>query len=273
MNSSISDTSQKIPFISVITISYNNLMGLQRTVSSVLNQEYKNFEYIIIDGGSNDGSKIYLSELKLKYTKIISEKDKGIYDAMNKGISNSIGEFLIFMNSGDCFANSKSLKLVETEISKIKNRPNFIYADSFEKNYENGLKYYKKAKNHSNYWYGMFAHHQSMLFANVIIKKNKLTYNLKYQSSADWEFVIRFLNCIDLKTDVRYLAQPIAIFELGGISRNYMQGIKEQFTIRNTTLGWNKTSCLLIAIYHYSLNIIRQFTPFIYNYYVKLRSG
>lgn len=91
--------------LSIITINYNNLKGLQNTIDSIVNQTCRDFEWIVIDGGSTDGSK----ELILKYQEYISywcsEPDKGIYNAMNKGIAKAKGEYLNFMNSGDCFAD------------------------------------------------------------------------------------------------------------------------------------------------------------------------
>lgn len=95
--------------ISVITINYNNLSGLKETVNSVLSQSYDSTEYIIIDGGSTDGSAEYIQSVSSCLTYWISEKDKGVYNAMNKGIDQATGDFLIFMNSGDRFFNSSVL--------------------------------------------------------------------------------------------------------------------------------------------------------------------
>lgn len=82
--------------ISIITVNYNNLKGLQRTAESIIRLDYQNFEWIIIDGGSTDGSKAYIEHLNNKLSYWCSEKDKGVYDAMNKGISHAMGEYLIF---------------------------------------------------------------------------------------------------------------------------------------------------------------------------------
>ncbi|WP_432222967.1 glycosyltransferase family 2 protein [Flavobacterium sp. TMP13] len=87
--------------ISIITINYNNLEGLKRTVQSVVNQTWKEFEYIIIDGGSSDGSADYIESQNHYFDYWVSEKDSGIYNAMNKGIKVATGEYLLFLNSGD----------------------------------------------------------------------------------------------------------------------------------------------------------------------------
>ncbi|MDO7743187.1 MAG: glycosyltransferase, partial [Pedobacter sp.] len=89
------------PKLSVITIVYNNVRDIERTMLSVLNQTYQNIEYIIIDGLSNDGTKDIIYKYKERLAQFISEKDKGIYDAMNKGLALATGDYVLFMNSGD----------------------------------------------------------------------------------------------------------------------------------------------------------------------------
>lgn len=97
---------------SIITVNYNNKDGLKRTIESVMRQSFRDFEHIIIDGGSTDGSVDVLQEYDEHITYWISEKDNGIYNAMNKGIAKSTGEYLNFMNSGDCFYDTDVLHKV-----------------------------------------------------------------------------------------------------------------------------------------------------------------
>ena len=96
--------------ISIITINFNNLQGLEETTSSVLSQTYADKEMIVIDGGSTDGSAEYIEANKDKFSYSVSEKDNGIYNAMNKGVLHASGDYVIFMNSGDRFFNSDVLK-------------------------------------------------------------------------------------------------------------------------------------------------------------------
>lgn len=102
--------------LSIITINYNNLEGLRRTINSVMTQTWRNFEWIIVDGGSTDGSKELIEQTAANPNSNISwwcsEPDKGVYNAMNKGIGHAKGEYLNFMNSGDCFFEQNTLKLV-----------------------------------------------------------------------------------------------------------------------------------------------------------------
>ena len=97
--------------LSIITINYNNKEGLLKTILSVVNQNHHDYEYIIIDGGSNDGSVDIYKDYADKNDYWVSEKDKGIYNAMNKGIDVAKGEYCIFMNSGDTFYDSNTLQL------------------------------------------------------------------------------------------------------------------------------------------------------------------
>lgn len=105
-----------MPKISIITINYNNHLGLQKTVESVTSQTWQEFEYIVIDGGSTDGSSEYLENQSDKITYWVSETDKGIYNAMNKGIAKATGEYLFFLNSGDHFIDAFSLQEVQQHL-------------------------------------------------------------------------------------------------------------------------------------------------------------
>ena len=118
----------------------------------------------------------------------------------------------------------------------------------------------------------MFAHHQSMLFANDVLKENKIEYNLKYPLSSDWHFVLMFMKHLN-ETEIQYMNTPISIFELGGFSSNYLQGIKEQYLIRREELGWNKFKCSILSILHFLLNNIRKKLPIVYRSFIKLRSN
>jgi glycosyltransferase involved in cell wall biosynthesis len=89
------------PKLTVVTIVYNNVRDIERTVLSVLNQTYPNIEYLIIDGSSTDGTLELLKKYEGRLAKLISEKDEGIYDAMNKGLALASGDYILFMNSGD----------------------------------------------------------------------------------------------------------------------------------------------------------------------------
>lgn len=100
------------PKISVVTVCYNAVNDIEKTILSVINQTYPNVEYLIIDGGSTDGTMDVVNRYKDKIDVIVSEPDKGIYDAMNKGIDRATGEWINFMNAGDCFYKQDTLSSI-----------------------------------------------------------------------------------------------------------------------------------------------------------------
>lgn len=253
----------------IITINYNNLRGLIKTIDSVRRQTFTSYEYVVIDGLSTDGSVDYLKSVK--DAKIITEKDKGIYDAMNKGIIHSNGEYIIFMNSGDCFSGDHILESIANAISDQKMNVDFIYGDAHEEKEDGNDKIYKKSKGVDNAWYGMFSHHQSMVFSNDIIKQNNLRYDLKYRLSSDWDFVLRFLKYTD-KDKILYIPKSLSVFEMGGFSSNFILGIKEQSIIRKEVLQFGMLKRHSISILHYMLNVTRKNIPFIYTLSLRLRS-
>jgi glycosyltransferase involved in cell wall biosynthesis len=97
------------PILSVITVVYNNAADIERTMLSVVNQTYKGIEYIVVDGGSIDGTLQIIEKYKDRIAKLISEKDKGIYDAMNKGLAIATGDYVLFMNSADEFYSADTV--------------------------------------------------------------------------------------------------------------------------------------------------------------------
>lgn len=247
---------------SIITINFNNDDGLQRTIESVLNQTFTSYEYIIVDGGSTDNSKERLKKIEQINVTIISEKDTGIYDAMNKGLELSKGEFVIFLNSGDYFASKLVLSEISNLISKSKDPYDFIYGNAYEFSPKTNKTFFKKARSHNKIWYGMFAHHQSMLYSRKIIENNNLRYDLAYRLSSDWDFTIRFIKYCNV---ILKIETPISVFEQGGFSDKYIIGLNEQFKIRRNSLKFPVVFCIFLYLFQLLMNLIRKTMPFIYN--------
>lgn len=120
------------PKISVVTVCYNAEDIIEQTILSVINQTYNNIEYIIVDGSSKDGTMSIVNKYKDKIAIVLSEPDKGVYDAMNKAIRLSTGEWLNFMNAGDTFADNNVIEKVFK--SDIPEKAEFIYSDYYVKN-------------------------------------------------------------------------------------------------------------------------------------------
>lgn len=236
---------------SIITITYNNLQGLQNTAQSILKQTYMDYEWIVVDAASTDGTQDFLNTLDTDY---ISEPDTGIYDAMNKGIEKSTGDYLIFMNAGDIFAAPDILDMIS---ENTQNHPDFIYGDSLETD-ENCNTHYKAARTYKQYLWGMFTHHQSMLYKRSLIQD--LRYNTDYCIAADYDFTCAFLKKSDR---IIYCPFPICIFEPGGISQQKTrQGRLEQFEIRK---GYTHILMNYMIFYYQSVSsVIRQIFPKLY---------
>lgn len=197
--------------ITIITVVYNDVKKIEDTILSVINQVFKDFEYIIIDGGSTDGTidiiNKYLSFLK----DFLSEPDNGIYDAMNKAIDLASGEWLIFMNSGDRFANREVLQTIFNQDIPISIK--FLFSDWYFCDFlkdKNKLEYIK-----SDYGKGNILH-QSVIYKSELHNQfGKYIVNPKTIIS---DYI--FFNVIPieyvLKTEI-----PISINDRNGISSNY----------------------------------------------------
>ncbi len=227
---------RNFPTFTIITVTLNNLSGLEKTEKSIVKQSFKDFEWIVIDGKSTDKTIDLLRE-KRSATRaerypftFISEQDSGIYDAMNTGISKAKGHFLLFLNAGDELATAKTLEILQkyTVNEKTGKKPDFIYGDSLEPTKNKPI--YKTSKTYKDIAWGMFTHHQAMLYRRHTIRDNKLHYSLHYEIAADYDFTLRFLK--KSKKSI-YIKQPICIFEQGGLSqKKAYQGRKEQYIIR-----------------------------------------
>ncbi|GAB6182725.1 glycosyltransferase family 2 protein [Thermodesulfovibrio hydrogeniphilus] len=172
------------PLISVITVVLNGEKYLEETIQSVLNQTYDNVEYIIIDGGSTDGTLDIIKKYEDYIDYWVSEKDKGIYDAMNKGIDVASGEWINFMNAGDGFYERDVIaKIFEREYKDVG-----IICGDFIAVHDN-QKVLRKPKPLYKFYRYMCLSHQSA-FININLMK-KLRYNQDYRLAADYEFFLR----------------------------------------------------------------------------------
>jgi glycosyltransferase involved in cell wall biosynthesis len=199
--------------ISIITVNLNNGDGLEKTIQSVLQQQYANIEYIVIDANSQDRSKDILKKYEAKINYWVSEPDNGIYNAMNKGIKVATGKYLLFLNSGDCLASIQSI----SSLISINTQSDIIYGNL---KVQNGMdcftKYYPTAL---SFKYFM---DESLPHPATAISKNLLTqlglYNEELKIVADWEFL---MNAICLNgASYHHVNEVIAIFNLDGISSN-----------------------------------------------------
>ena len=197
--------------LSIITIAYNDLGGLKKTVSSLVDQTYKDFEWIIIDGGSTDGSKEFLKENEHLFTYYVSEPDAGIYDAMNKGAAFAKAEYLFFLNSDDDLQGSHALANIAAHL----NGEDIIYADIDI--VDGKQRSIKKApeKLSFRYIYDDLPAHQATIIKRSLFEKMG-GYDASLKIVADWKFFA--LAVLKHDATYKYIGKPFSNFYRGGIS-------------------------------------------------------
>lgn len=207
----------KKPLISIITINRNDREGLKRTIDSVINQSWKEFEFIIIDGDSEDGSKEVIQSYQDKITHWISEPDSGIYNAMNKGIKAAKGNYLLFLNSGDTLNNNNVLSKVSAQLNE---GHDVLYGsvqllNNKKTDKEEVIEYPEKLT--FSFFCNSTIIHQAA-FINRELFEKYFYYNEKLRLVSDWEFFI----CVICKYNVSYkkLKFIVANFDVNGITSN-----------------------------------------------------
>lgn len=232
------------PLISIITISYNNEIGIENTIQSVISQRYKNIEYIIIDGNSSDRTVDIIKKYESYISYWISENDNGISDAFNKGILKSNGDWLIFMNSGDIFYSDDVLEdvvlsgILNCNLSliyfgkAIKNNnrnQSYIFGDTFEK---------------SEFKKRMTLCHQSTFFHIGYFNKYGLFDN-NFKLTMDYELLLR-----SKKYDYIFFSQVISIMDAGGVSQTNPINVYKE--------------CLIAKLFHTDKSIMKIYMEFLY---------
>lgn len=203
--------------ISIITVTYNSASTIEQTIQSVLSQSYSNIEYIIIDGVSTDGTLDILNRYISQIHKIVSEKDKGIYDALNKGIDLATGDVIGILHSDDFYMSSNVIENVANSFNQ--NQCDALYANLYYVDKDNTDKI--KRKWHSgNYSEGSFLNGWMPPHPTFFVKKeiyNKFgKFDLQFTSAADYELMLRFIHKNKIK--LAYLNEFIVKMRVGGKS-------------------------------------------------------
>jgi glycosyltransferase involved in cell wall biosynthesis len=218
--------------LSVITIVYNNAKHIERTLLSVLDQTYPNIEYIVIDGASIDGTLDILKRYETRITKLLSEKDDGIYDAMNKGLTIATGDYVLFMNSGDeiyapdtvanVFASADDADIYYGETEMIDESLQSL-----------GQRRHKAQKQFTwkDFKYGMSISHQAIYIRRPLTEP----FDRQYELSADIDWIIRAAKKAKKIVNVnRYVAK----YMVGGMSKaKHRQSLLERFNIMKRYYG------------------------------------
>lgn len=231
------------PLITIITVAYNAVKDIENTILSVLNQTYPNIEYIIIDGGSTDGTLDIIKKYEGKISYWVSEPDKGIYDAMNKGTLKASGEWLNFMNAGDTFYDEKVLEKVfkdndwsDTDV--IYGDVVYVYPDKEEIRKTTSLKRIKV---------GIPFCHQCV-FVKTKLQQQYL-FNTNYKICADYDF---FYTLYKKGFSFKYKELIIAKYLAGGLSSNVISLYLEEWRVS----GWKNSFYFIIRIAWYKIKKI-----------------
>ncbi len=182
------------PKFTIITITYNAARWLERTVVSILSQSYPNIEYLIIDGGSKDGTVDIIKQYAPGIAYWVSEPDKGLYDAMNKGLKQATGDYVWFINAGDTLQSAATVQRIAMKIGKRSSLPDIIYGETSIVDAEGkplGMRRLKAPKQLTwkSFRMGMLVCHQSFIAKRTIAPD----YDLQYRLSADYDWCIRCL--------------------------------------------------------------------------------
>lgn len=217
------------PLFSIITVTYNAASTLPRTLASVKSQTCRLFEYLIIDGASSDETLELAKSAGIAEMKIESGKDKGIYDAMNKGLNMAKGEYVIFLNAGDAFHEPTTLQLIADAIMED-DFPGIVYGQTDIVDIEGnrlGERHLKAPCDLTlkSFRDGMLVCHQAF----VALRKVTGPYDLKYRYSADYDWCIR---CLQHSRRNKYIdAVLIDYLNEGTTTRNHRRSLRERFKI------------------------------------------
>lgn len=246
--------------VSIITASFNSERTIRDTIQSVLSQSYEDIEYIIIDGNSNDNTKNIISEFS-NQIKFISEPDKGIYDAINKGIKLSTGDIVGILNSDDFFPNNEVVKNVANNFKNNYNKIDLLYGDiSFINTHHKVIRHYS-AKNFNNklFRFGLMPPHPSVYIKRSIYLKYGL-YITSFKIASDFELLLRYLKINKLR--YLYINSTIVYMRLGGVSNS---SLKNRFLLNKEILKactLNSISTNYIIIYcKYIFRVVEYLTP------------
>ena len=214
--------------ISLISISYNSENTISKTFQSVKNQSFNNYEYLLIDGGSIDGT-LNIAKEQDHISKIVSEADKGIYDALNKGIKNTTGEIIGFLNSDDTFFDEKSLQNI---CNAFDDNIDCIFGDLIYTDVNENIKRVWKgsAFKKGAFKKGWMPAHPTFYCRRSVYEKLGL-YDDSFKIAGDFELMLRFLEKFNIRS--KYIPKTLVNMKVGGASNNGLKSkldiLKEEF--------------------------------------------
>ena len=230
-----------VPTFSIITVTYNAAATIEATLLSVRQQTYRHFEHLIIDGASKDNTLYIIYKYKDDTIKVFSEPDKGLYDAMNKGIRMASCDYLCFLNAGDTFHEVDTLEKIANTISTTPHGlPSILYGETAIVNAERQFLHMRRHKapdvlTWKSFQQGMLVCHQAFLVKRTLAEP----YNLQYKYSSDFDWCIRMMKKADVISNTHLIL--IDYLDEGMTTRHHKESLIERLRIMATHYGWCKT--------------------------------
>lgn len=230
-----------MPKFSVITVTYNAAGVLEDTIQSVISQTYHHVEYIIVDGASTDGTMAIVDRYRSRIHTVISEPDKGLYDAMNKGMALATGDYLCFLNAGDCFHEDDTLQQMVHTLHGTE-LPDVMYGNTAIVDAEGHFLRMRRLSppdqlNWKSFRQGMLVCHQAFFAKRSLA----VPYNLTYRYSSDFDWCIRVMKKAQSFHYTRLTV--IDYLEEGLTTRHHRASLKERFRIMSRHYGLVSTLC------------------------------
>ena len=230
---------EKQPKFSIITITYNAASVIEPTLQSVLSQTYTNYEYLLIDGGSKDDTVAKAKAIGIKFAHIVSERDNGIYDAMNKGIALATGDYLCFLNAGDAFYAPDTLQTIANAATR-EEFPDVLYGETAEVDDARNFVRMRRLQapkqlTWRSFKSGMMVCHQAFYAKREIAPM----YDLKYRLSSDVDWCIKVMK--QSKKLVNVNATVVNYLQNGLSLQHHRASLKERFWIMSKHYGFLPT--------------------------------
>ncbi len=249
------------PLFTIVTVTWNNLDGIEATAASIAAQTNRDFEWRVVDGASRDGTPDWLAASPMHGLIWVSEPDNGLYDAMNKAIDSACGRYLIFMNAGDEFAEPDVLERTADAIARAP--ADVLYGQSYE--VAGGERLLKTAFPHQRIWYSMFTHHQAIFYGRDAIGARRYHDNLKI--AGDWALTAEIYMA---GKSFHPLGYPVCVFERGGVSQSNDPKViakmyRERLWVNRHILGINPIKSRAILFVKHGVERIRHRFPGLYD--------
>jgi len=228
------------PTFSIITVTYNAVNTLEATIQSVISQTYHHVEYLIIDGASKDGTLAIINRYKDRIEKVVSEPDKGLYDAMNKGLALATGDYVCFLNAGDEFHEDDTLEKMVHSMRELPTLPDVLYGETQIVDKQGHFVRMRRLSapeklTWKSFRSGMVVCHQAFFAKRSLAEP----YNLKYRFSSDIDWCIRVMKKSKILHNTHLTL--IDYLEEGMTTRNHKASLKERFWIMAHHYGFFST--------------------------------